>query len=261
MRAGRSFRVEIPSYVLGTLMLAACSSQATSETPEPVQSVSSSAGMPTGTSLPSSSVAQTASASSGALSAATDSGTSATAADGAAPPALSSDAGPDLPDAAASSSSVHSDASFDGGSSGDAGPVPEADARVESSCEAPIALQCGDRFDHSTLREGRANTFSLYGCTPRAEGGRETIYLLQTERACSVDVRLTNLTEDLDLVRLPSVCEGIRATGCSSTPLDLQDDEHLAFTTSANELTWIVVDGYLESAGSYTLEATCTCTE
>jgi hypothetical protein len=69
--------------------------------------------------------------------------------------------------------------------------APDAAA---SSCENPLPLRCGDRLNHSTLVQGRANVWSTYGCTQRWMSGREAIYVIQPSTACQVSVQLKNLT-------------------------------------------------------------------
>lgn len=136
------------------------------------------------------------------------------------------------------------------------------DALVEASpgdaCRDAIALHCGDRLDHSTLVQGRANEWYGYSRSQRWEGGRESVYVLQTSGACQVEARLENLTVDLDLFLL-TACESMANTEASSTPLDLQTIERISFTTAAAKSYWVVVDGYGDDAGSYTLKVDCTC--
>lgn len=133
------------------------------------------------------------------------------------------------------------------------------DARpVVGSCDAPLALHCGDRWDHSTVGNGQTNALAAYACTPRALSGRETIYDLTTEKSCEVEVRLTNIDVDLNLLALVS-CEPFSAGKCSALPLDIQDTESVTFSSPATTSTVVVVDGYDEAEGSYTIEVDCSC--
>ncbi len=134
---------------------------------------------------------------------------------------------------------------------------PPVDAGA-SSCNNPLPLQCGDRLNHSTLIQGRANVWYGYNCTQRYESGREAIYAFQTTAACQVALQLKNLTVDLDLFVLTGCVPG-PYDKCSSTPLDLQTIEKVNFTSQAGQPYFVVVDGYDDAAGTYTLQVDCTC--
>lgn len=129
-----------------------------------------------------------------------------------------------------------------------------------SSCENPLPLRCGDRLNHSTLVQGRANVWVGYGVSQRWESGPETIYAFQTPATCQVVARLKNLTVDLDLFLMTS-CDPRSSTEFSSTPLDLQTIETVGFTSQPGQPYFVVVDGYDGVAGSYTLEVDCTCNQ
>ena len=156
-----------------------------------------------------------------------------------------------------------------GGASGDASPDVGLDARVDgrmdappadawlaidagaNSCENPWPLQCGDRLNHSTLVQGRANLWSTYGCSQRSMQGPETIYLIQPPEACQVSVTLKASAADLDALLL-SKCDFKSCTHLVSTS---------SFTAGPTEPRFLVVDGYDGAAGSYTLEVDCACNQ
>ena len=71
-------------------------------------------------------------------------------------------------------------------------------------------------------------------------------------------MQLKNLTVDLDLFVLTGCAPG-RYDKCSSTPLDLQTIERVNFTSQAGQPYFVVVDGYDDAAGTYTLQVDCTC--
>jgi hypothetical protein len=140
-------------------------------------------------------------------------------------------------------------------------------------CEVALPLRCADRLAHSTIVQGRPNQWYGYACTQRWESGRETIYAFVTDQDCQVEMRLVDLTEDLDLILLkdcdPSPCGACQADSagmsnaqeCSSIPLDLQDHfvETIGFEALAGQARTVVVDGYDYSEGTYTLEVDCVC--
>jgi hypothetical protein len=126
-------------------------------------------------------------------------------------------------------------------------------------CVDALPLKCGDRFDHSTLIQGRKNVWSGYSRTQRLESGRETIYVLEAAAGCSQAVaRLKNLTVDLDLLLLTS-CSPMSNTAAASTPLDLQTIETITFVLETGRQYYFVVDGYAGAEGTYTLEVDCMC--
>jgi hypothetical protein len=141
-------------------------------------------------------------------------------------------------------------------------------------CEVALPLRCGDRLAHSTTIQGQPNQWYGYNCTQRWEGGRETIYHFSSDQDCTVDVRLVDLTTDLDVFLVecdPGSCGGcasyfdeegwVNAVECSSVPLDLQDSfvEAVSFNVVAGQGRAVVVDGYDYSEGTYTIEVDCAC--
>jgi hypothetical protein len=144
----------------------------------------------------------------------------------------------------------------DGGVAGMGGGAGGAGAG--EGCPPALPLKCGDSLDHSTLVQGRPNTWGIYSATQRAESGRETIYRFSTATDCEVHVQLSNLTTDLDLLRVPT-CDSISGDKASSTPIDLQTVETIGWSNAAGKAYYVVVDGYAGAEGSYTLAVDCAC--
>jgi hypothetical protein len=146
-----------------------------------------------------------------------------------------------------------------GGAPGGTGGQASGGGGGVDQCAVALPVACGDRLNHNTLTQGRANAWTGYDKTARAESGRETVYAFSSENACMVVARLTNLTVDLDLMLL-SACDPIRSnTMASSTPLDLQTVETVSWINSPHQTYYLVVDGYAAAEGSYTIELDCTC--
>jgi len=118
-----------------------------------------------------------------------------------------------------------------------------ADAAA-NSCENPLPLQCGDRLNHSTLVQGRADAWRFYGCSQRVMSGPEAIYFLQLPTGCKAFMQLKNFTADLAVFPL---------TSCSFMSC--------SFATEIGQPSFVVVDGFNGAAGSYTLEVDCTCND
>lgn len=141
----------------------------------------------------------------------------------------------------------------------DAGPYPTIDASV-LECRDALPLRCGDRLSHSTEVEGQPNLWSGYNPSARYEGGREAVYAFHSDERCQVSMQLSELDADIDLFVM-SECDPITATEVSSTPLDLQTNEAVAFQSEPARDYVVVVDGYSESSGSYVLTVDCLCTD
>jgi hypothetical protein len=136
--------------------------------------------------------------------------------------------------------------------------TPACDSAV-NLCSAALPIRCGDRLSHSTVTHGRANAWSAYGRTARAESGRETVYAFASAGTCTVTANLRNLATDLDLLLL-SACDPITGNVmASSTPLDLQTVETVQWTNLPDQTHYLVVDGSGGAEGSHTLELDCTC--
>ncbi len=127
-----------------------------------------------------------------------------------------------------------------------------------SSCPGALPLRCGDRLDHDTTVQGRPDDWRGYACSARLESGRETVYDFRPDGACQVSVRLTHLTTDIDLFLLDA-CDPFASLACSSTPLDIQTLETVAFPALAARDYVLAVDGYAGAEGPYTIEADCLC--
>ena len=135
------------------------------------------------------------------------------------------------------------DAGLDGRVTVDA--LPGIDSAA-SSCDNPLPLKCGDRLNHSTLVQGRANVWSGYACSERWMSGPEAIYFLQPPPGCQAAVQLKNPSADLVAFLLPS---------CSFT----SSCSYINPTT--DQPSFVVVDGYNGAAGTYTLQVDCTCNQ
>jgi hypothetical protein len=150
----------------------------------------------------------------------------------------------------------------EGGAAGAPGTGDAGSAGAVGECSLALPLECGDRLNHSTLIQGRRNLWSGYGSTQRAESGRETIYALSTAADCVVIASLKNLETDLDLLLVPacdSSSSAVASVKASSTPLDLQTEETFSWMNPADQVSYLVVDGYAGAEGSYTLEVDCSC--
>jgi len=173
--------------------------------------------------------------------------------------------------AACSSAGPSGDGGAGSGGGGDADGGAITDAGTDSGtqltsdagmleCRDALPLRCGDRLSHSTEVEGQPNLWNGYNPSARYEGGRETVYAFHSDESCLVSMQLSELEADIDLFVM-SECDPITCTEVSSTPLDLQTNEGVAFQSEAKRDYAVAVDGYSESSGSYVLTVDCLCTD
>ncbi|MBN1948002.1 MAG: hypothetical protein JW797_20205 [Bradymonadales bacterium] len=126
------------------------------------------------------------------------------------------------------------------------------------ACRDFPPLGCGARAQDSTSLNGRLNEWDGYNCTARAESGPEVTYAFRPDEPCQIVVRLTDLEVDLDLLLLPE-CDAWSCTAASSTPMDIQTIETVSFQSQAEQIHYIVVDGYDGASGRYTIQTDCLC--
>ncbi|RJO66533.1 MAG: hypothetical protein C4523_12150, partial [Myxococcales bacterium] len=133
----------------------------------------------------------------------------------------------------------------------------DTDGDVEA-CEA-LPLNCGDRLAHNnnTIFQGRPSVFDTYSCNPGVnESGPEVLYELDVEQGCAVDIRLLNLSANLDLFILDDCAED--ACGLSSALAGTLDDS-VSFTHELAGPAYVSVDGANGATSAYTLEVDCDC--
>jgi hypothetical protein len=122
------------------------------------------------------------------------------------------------------------------------------------SCTPAFSLRCADRLSHSTTDQGRPNQWSAYACTARWESGREVLYDFRSAEAYHVTVGLTNAVTGLGIFLL-SVCDPsspfVNAVKCQ--PIG----GSISFDAAAGQSYLLVVDGYDNAEGSYTIEVDC----
>ena len=139
---------------------------------------------------------------------------------------------------------------FGGGGDGDIDP-DDPDDPPTSQC--PKKLNCGSSVSCTT--EGLENNVFSYGCTPnRFNGGPEKIFTFKSPETKWVYISMIpEAGVNLDLFAL----SGLNSqTDCIKSSTEFGDaSEGFYFLATANKNYYIVVDGYDEDAGSFTLTA------
>ena len=123
------------------------------------------------------------------------------------------------------------------------------------ACEEAVTLGCDEVATGTTV--GAAMRYIQYSCAGDQEVGPEVGYQLSVPLGTQVNVTLTPTGgADLDLFALPVLADSCDPNGCfgvsnnsGSTP------ETLTFTVT--EGTYLVVDSFGETGGTYSLELSC----
>ncbi|MGC4122176.1 MAG: hypothetical protein QM765_47870 [Myxococcales bacterium] len=127
------------------------------------------------------------------------------------------------------------------------------------ACENAVPLGCGARIPGTT--RGGARRFIKYDDAPRQEPGDEVVYRLDAPIDGSIEVKLTPVGGDLDLLALGARVEG----GCATQSPVLaasqghgQVEERVTLETESARTYYLAVDGPALADVSYWLEVQCT---
>ncbi len=126
-------------------------------------------------------------------------------------------------------------------------------------CEGFSDLACGATIAGSMVG-APTGRMHAYTCDPWREFGRERVYRVVPSASGPVTATLSDLAVDLDLVVLAEGAGGgcdpynPSCLGASSTSAST---ENVTFTAEAGVPYYVVVDGYVPNAGSFSLSVTC----
>ena len=134
-------------------------------------------------------------------------------------------------------------------------PTPTGDATPHTATPTPlfdmsqaISVACGQTVQGTTV--GKSSWVSSYDCLPSYldYGGPEVVHVLRAHVTLNIQARLVSAPTNLDVM----ILDRIDPDGC------VVGGDHTAL---AEEMPpgwyYIVVDGFMGSAGDYTLEVTC----
>lgn len=123
-------------------------------------------------------------------------------------------------------------------------------------CASASTLTCGASTMGTTV--GGTQRFTQYACDPMREFGPEAIYRIAPP-AGTVTLTLGDFANDLDLIVLEETATGTcepRSTGCIAAS-STESDETVTFTARAGVAYYVIVDGYGNDAGAFTLGVSC----
>ncbi|MBK9016272.1 MAG: PPC domain-containing protein [Saprospiraceae bacterium] len=120
------------------------------------------------------------------------------------------------------------------------------------NCTGAPAITCGQTQMGNTATG--SDQVIQYGCAPAYMSGKEKVFVFSTPVQKVVQVKLSGLSADLDLFVLdqcdPNDC--FKSSNKSGT-----EEEGVVFTATAGKTYYIVVDGYFDQEGSFSLSTTC----
>jgi hypothetical protein len=125
-------------------------------------------------------------------------------------------------------------------------------------CAGAATIHCGDVVPTDVTTPG-ASAIDRYACDPWTEKGPEKFYRLDAAATGQVNVSLSGMSADLDLVVLAQDANGAcepKNPGCI-TASSTRGNESVSFSATAGKSYYLVVDGFGNSSGGYTLQVSC----
>jgi hypothetical protein len=124
-------------------------------------------------------------------------------------------------------------------------------------CQPLTCLKCGDVI--SGTNAGAPSEMTNYGCPVRPKYGSEVEYRFYATTAVDVTVRLTRVTDDLDLVVLGTDGAGAcDPSGQCIAASQVSLNDEVTFRTTIGQTYFFVVDAYRELAVSeFLLQVEC----
>ncbi|MBW2260938.1 MAG: PPC domain-containing protein [Deltaproteobacteria bacterium] len=120
------------------------------------------------------------------------------------------------------------------------------------ACTATTDVTCGSEFDANTGASGTPSDIDRWSCSRWDESGPEHIYSFSTGSDRTVQVRIADISEDLDVFIIQD-----NGGGCQSSNCITYGNNGAYFTASAGVTYYVVVDGYLGVTSSYHFTLTC----
>lgn len=114
-------------------------------------------------------------------------------------------------------------------------------------CSNAISLNCGQTYNGTTV--GQPSNVDLYNCVGWDQSGPERVHVITTTATGDITAALSNLSVDLDVFILSS---------CSENACLAYGDDVATLNNAPPGTYYIVVDGYMGAAGTYTLTVNCS---
>jgi subtilisin-like proprotein convertase family protein len=122
-------------------------------------------------------------------------------------------------------------------------------------CQVKGELACGGSVSGNTADDGMPRLIDRYACTTWNASGPEIAYSFSPTDNGIATAALIDVAEgqDLDIYVLDDLGEGCHSDGCIT-----YGDVDAPFEYFAGKTYYLVVDGYLDAAGSFSLTLDCT---
>jgi hypothetical protein len=121
-------------------------------------------------------------------------------------------------------------------------------------CTPVTTIVCGDQLSGTTA--GRPILIDGYGCADWDDTGPEAFYLFTAPSSGSVTVTLTPTSVDLDLIVFTQVSGDCRQGQCVNASQGT-GAETVTFSATSGAAYYLIVDGYSNASGAFTLRVTC----
>jgi hypothetical protein len=136
----------------------------------------------------------------------------------------------------------------------------DANAACASVCVPVDSITCsmGSLTGNTDTDPNAGDVISQYGCTPSNENGNELAYSWVAEGSGEVTFTIDGLSSDLDLFGLQDAGLGCDPASClDSSTSGGSNPESITMTVSAGTTYYVVVDGWNNNVGEFTLNIAC----
>ncbi len=130
--------------------------------------------------------------------------------------------------------------------------TPGPDNVCGDSCEAAFTLSCGSIDTWATDSFGSTKVVEEYSCSTDTFPGGEYTYLFNAPQSGTVTVTLSNEDTITDIHVLEQTDAGCDPTACIATGYS-----STSFQATEGTTYYLVVDGYLDAEGGYTINVDC----
>ena len=125
-------------------------------------------------------------------------------------------------------------------------------------CTPDWTLSCGDLDTWANNGSGSTAAITSYPCLPWSYSGPEYTYVFDAPGNTHVQLSLSGLSADLDLIVLRDTGTGCNSGGCiSHNVAGGSDSELVKLGVLAGHRYYVVVDGYTGATSPYTVQLTC----
>ena len=154
--------------------------------------------------------------------------------------------------------SADDDDAIDDDDSADDDDAVDDDDSAPPECAPAATMTCGNVLVGNNSQAGSTNLIEDYGCSALVHDAPEFAYEWLAEETGEVAVRISGLTQDLDLYVLAAGVGGACEPGsCVGASTSASPNEEVIFEAVGGNAYHFVVDGYGGGISAYTIELDC----